>query len=365
MPTKYGVLIVEQMRNSTIDIVKAICICLMVIGHSGCPEYLNRFIYMFHMPCFFFISGWLLKDKYITDLKKGVLNKIKGSYYPFVKWSLIFLVFHNLLTSLHIYENSYSWHDFLVKTVRILTMTGSEQLLGGYWVLISLCWASLFTLLYLHIFNRKWKIAPIGIFIGIVGALLIAFFEQRLPIDLPQQLKEQTFLATAFYLSGYLFHKIDRFHKIPLVAGIGLLLIPAFVALYGNWSMIHCKGWLVIPYYFVALTGTLGIFSISGWLSQLKLSPLFIYIGNKTLYILTFHFLSFKLVSWVYISIQGYPMENLTQFPVLSNAGSYTWIIYSLVGVGLPLFIWKLFHISFKTSSLKFIQFNKQYNENK
>lgn len=66
----------EQNRNCALDIAKAICIILMVIGHSGCPDYLGRFIYMFHMPCFFFISGYLLNDKYLTNLKTGLLGII-------------------------------------------------------------------------------------------------------------------------------------------------------------------------------------------------------------------------------------------------------------------------------------------------
>ena len=71
--------IIRKMRNNrdkSLDIAKAICIILMVVGHSGCPTYLHDFIYMFHMPCFFFVSGWLLNDKYITDLKNGLIQKI-------------------------------------------------------------------------------------------------------------------------------------------------------------------------------------------------------------------------------------------------------------------------------------------------
>ncbi len=45
-------------RDKSLDIAKAICIILMVVGHSGCPTYLHDFVYMFHMPCFFF-HKWL------------------------------------------------------------------------------------------------------------------------------------------------------------------------------------------------------------------------------------------------------------------------------------------------------------------
>lgn len=79
--------IIRKMRNNrdkSLDIAKAICIILMVVGHSGCPTYLYDFVYMFHMPCFFFVSGWLLNEKYVTDLKTGLIQKAKGSYYPFV-----------------------------------------------------------------------------------------------------------------------------------------------------------------------------------------------------------------------------------------------------------------------------------------
>ena len=142
-------------RDKSLDIAKAICIILMVIGHSDCPKYLHDFIYMFHMPCFFFISGWLLNDKYVKDVKTGLIQKAKGSYYPFVKWTLIFLLFHNVFASMHIYENSYSWQTFIERIVRAFMMTGSESLLGGFWFLISLFWASIISLLFFYMLSKN------------------------------------------------------------------------------------------------------------------------------------------------------------------------------------------------------------------
>lgn len=156
----------EKVRDRTLDIAKAICIILMVVGHSGCPTYLYNFLYLFHVPCFFFISGWLLSDKYLDDLKTGLLKKAQGSYVPFVKWTLIFLLFHNVFASMHIYADSYSWQTFIERVVRAFTMTGGESLLGGFWFLISLFWASVGAVLFLHFLHKNQILTFINIWGG-------------------------------------------------------------------------------------------------------------------------------------------------------------------------------------------------------
>ena len=83
-------------HNAYISAAKGIIIILMVIGHSGAPIPLQNSIYLFHMPCFFLISGYLFKEKYLNDAKQFIYKKVKGLYYPFVKWSLIFLLLHNI-----------------------------------------------------------------------------------------------------------------------------------------------------------------------------------------------------------------------------------------------------------------------------
>lgn len=50
-------------RDATLDIAKAICIICMVIGHSGCPDYLYRFIYLFISYAMFFLYKWLAVER--------------------------------------------------------------------------------------------------------------------------------------------------------------------------------------------------------------------------------------------------------------------------------------------------------------
>jgi fucose 4-O-acetylase-like acetyltransferase len=49
------------------NIAKAIGIMAVVIGHSNSP--IDNFIYLWHMPLFFFISGYFYKDNYTFNIK--------------------------------------------------------------------------------------------------------------------------------------------------------------------------------------------------------------------------------------------------------------------------------------------------------
>jgi fucose 4-O-acetylase-like acetyltransferase len=48
-------------RNKTIDCMKGLTIILMVIGHMHLNSYVDKYIYSFHMPLFFIVSGCLYK----------------------------------------------------------------------------------------------------------------------------------------------------------------------------------------------------------------------------------------------------------------------------------------------------------------
>lgn len=59
------------------------------------------------------------------------------------------------------------------------------------------------------------------------------------------------------------------------------------------------------------------------------------YVGRNSLHIMLWHFLAFKIVSFVYIKLCGLPPYYLASFTVLNV--DYLWIAYTLVGVVVPL----------------------------
>ena len=79
-----------------------------------------------------------------------------------------------------------------------------------------------------------------------------------------------------------------------------------------------------------------------------KIKQFLVYVGNYTFIVLTWHFLSMKLVSFMLIAIYGLPMKRLSEFPVIEEyARQGWWIAYLVVGVAVPV-IWTYYYHLFK-----------------
>lgn len=89
--------VVHKNRIASIDIAKGIGIISVVLGHLlGEGQYLRDFIYAFHMPLFFIISGFLFHNKkFINSLK----TLFKTLYIPY----FFIIIFDSLIYILYIY----------------------------------------------------------------------------------------------------------------------------------------------------------------------------------------------------------------------------------------------------------------------
>lgn len=79
-------------RIHWIDIVKGIGIILVVVGHTIKVPAIQAWIYSFHMPLFFFLSGYLLESKTITD-SRFFINKCKSLLLPFFVFRLVLFIY--------------------------------------------------------------------------------------------------------------------------------------------------------------------------------------------------------------------------------------------------------------------------------
>ena len=62
--------------DDSVSFAKGIGIMLMVLGHTFFSAYGYAFIYMFHMPLFFFVSGYCFKRSYLNNWHLFMWKKI-------------------------------------------------------------------------------------------------------------------------------------------------------------------------------------------------------------------------------------------------------------------------------------------------
>lgn len=268
---------------------------------------------------------------------------MKGLYFPFVKYELLFLLLHNVFYHLNIYNGQYGWRTYVSHLYtwqetlekayyNILLFTKSEQLLGGYWFIVQLFWASIIGWIIIKIIRRPLIGGGIAL---IICALYGAFFTV-IPYTAIGHL---SFFSAFFFLIGYTIKKYD----IKIMGYQGLLC--AFIVFAGSvfWKadMQSCNKYILLLYCITAILGTLMTMQLSRTIATIKkgyFRSFFIFVSDHTLEILTWHFLCFKIVSLLAIWVEGKPIEMLSQFPILSEQLYHIWwLLYLIVGVGLPL----------------------------
>lgn len=327
--------------NTSVNYLKALGISLMVLGHTRVNPQVLAFIYMFHMPLFFIASGYCFKEKYLSASRQYIYNKVKGIYWPYVKWSLLFLLLHNVCFNTHIYSDQYGWKEYvshlyapseylhLAKCI-IFKMQGHEQLLGGYWFMNALFFGSLIVWPLIRYVKH--------IYSGII-LIIICIALNKTCWQIPFiNISTQAFAAALLIYIGYGLAKfrVKPFNYWQIGLALTITLTGSFV-----WNMAMDQNSYsnkrFIPYILTAVLASWSFYSLFDKMksSQGICAKVLDFIGKNTLTILTWHFLAFKLVSLLIIGIYDLPIERLAEIPVITEYSQQGWwIAYFIVAMG-------------------------------
>lgn len=343
------------MRNRKMDIMKGIAIILMVMGHSG--FYYTSFIYLFHMPVFFMISGYLFKlknDADISDLYKYVLKKIKGIWLPAFIWSTVFICLNNFLLNIGVYTNQpeeilgkmsaihgyMNVYEIIKEVIKAFVMVGRTELGGAFWF---------FTTLF-----------GITVLCAVIDFILSKLVRNEKRKDMVHGV-----IATILCLMGWASNFLNITHiTLPVIFSCYILYFLGYILKKYAFGESICALWAIMAFVILVIVYMLGgrynlglnqyvnplcmlLTSFSGWvllswlaerISNSKRAYLFEVLGQNTLPIVIHHFWCFKLVHLIQIAIYRYPRKYLASFPYL-NADGLWWLCYTAVGVFLPVFL--------------------------
>lgn len=347
------------MRETKFSILKAIAIICVVLSHAGISGWLFNFVFIFHVPIFFICAGYFFNTKYLTDERTYIVHRFKGLYLPFVRWSLFFLLIHNVLFPLGIlsetYGNAgggvthpYTWQQFSQHAWSIVSnMSGYDQFLcGAFWFFRALLLASIGFLLMFKLLNRSaqlrdYKHTAWGV---LFITLLLITWKTTTHLNLTgvaqggyRELMGMAFMTAGFLLKQY--EVCDKLNwKTALTSGTILLLASCFFPSSMVWNPNFTQ-FISLP--LPAIAAFVMFTYISAWIDRHPglIKRTFAYIGEHTLYIFAFHLVAFKVVSALKVWFYDLPWEAVGGHPVvITPANNWIWVIlYLAAGVILPL----------------------------
>ena len=310
-------------KDLSLSCAKGIGIVLMVMGHAGCPSMFRNFIYSFHMP--------LLANYVSKDIRTLFFKRVKSLYIPYLKWSILFIIFHNLFVNLNIISGGTETCLSLVKKVAwsMFFMRNTEILISGYWFIQALFIGSIGTLILLRIVKSE----KTGILIMMLFSMLALWLESS--ISTPQVFSNVC-LAMMFILVGIFMRKYE------FVLKKTVLIFPTFLivligSIYCFASFDYCPYWKTLPFLLVGTAGCIMVVNICNCITP-SFTRVLCFIGDNSFIILTLHLLSFRIVSYILMKIHNLSVDSLSMHPTITSY-DHMWIVYTICGVLTPLLL--------------------------
>jgi len=340
--------VMDKPRSAVMDIAKGLGIIAVVAGHSGGPIPLTNFLYLFHLPLFFFISGFFWKDSYLDNISLLVKRKVKELYLPFVKLQILFLLLNNFLFSIYIYSSNGLWtspqyaqlpltlETTIQRLTGILLFNGaSDQLLGASWFLVVLFFMVFLFAIISSYFRKRPEYYR---FAAVLMVCLSGFYLIQNKLYLERGLQTGMVALGLFYL-GFLYKQYGQ--RIRIIFPLALLALTALLLAREKFNIILEMARNVYPapivFFVVTLSGIYLVLYLARVFERFSIPKrIFSGIGRNTLAILFLHFLAFKLVTLAFIFYSHYPIQMLARFPIIYNTNRL-WVVYVVVGVTLPI----------------------------
>lgn len=293
-------------RDARIDAAKAVAIVLVVLGHAkGIPPAFALLVYSFHVPLFFFLSGWVLQAH---GSARGV-----GQAWPKLARSLLLpyagfflLAYAYWLVTRHIGEKAARWGElpWWDPLIGLATAIGPRLYVHpALWFLPALFVTTLLDLQLRRWLRPGWR-AALGLAVAWVWIVCFPPLGLRLPFAL-----DVLPVAWAFFALGALGAAgagLPRSLPINLVLGVALALPWAWLAWSNgrvdvNQLQFGASAW---KFFLAALLGTGMTLCLArlveGWAAVQ-------WIGRNTLLILCTHILIFFVLSGVAALAGLYP----------------------------------------------------------
>lgn len=318
-------------RSEYFDVLRGFGIICVVLGHVLNEEFGNfetevirKYIYIYHLPLFFFISGYFIKkEPLLIFLKK----KVKTLYLPCVAISTFSLLIVPIWTKFGVLKLP-DIYVLIHKIFKIICFKADGYYVGACWFFSLLFFSVILFELVLQV-DSYICVCVASLIEGVIGIICInkkVLSIQNINISLAMQ---------PFLLTGYTVKKNKyKLKENNLVIGIScVLIILGLNAITGyevelSKGKVYGNGALFYPVVFLGI-----YFSCvcAKWLNTQKCQRMVAYIGKHSNTIMMLHFIAFKIVDIILSFFMSGDIENtILGFPRFR-------LLYFIMGIAIPL----------------------------
>lgn len=310
-------------------------------------------------------------------------------------WYFIFCLFQNIFVDINFCTSSVEFintvgdtpiaqtivykEDILVilsHCYQSFLLNFSPQLTGPSWFLYALFMVSVIHALLCYVINTYCKINRyfrfvIWMFIFTCVCVLAWAFSLGLGDTIFLMRHRRLAAAYVCYLLGIGIRNFDhneeiyksitvffenRVYKfIFCLISIFLLTILSF---YGKIELSDCT--ITNPLFLIvsSLLGWVLLFFSGQLIEDSRIGIFLSYVGRHTMSIMILHLIAFKLVSYVLVLFENVPIYNVASYPIIFDVSESVKIIYTVVGVILPIVVSEFYFRSKEIICKKFIHYN-------
>lgn len=328
------------------NILKGIGAFCVVLGHCAMP--VQNFVYLFHVPLFFFISGYMYNEQKYGDAPYDNLKGRMKSWVKYVALYIVYILLHNVFgyyDMLRIDEPLYTKAQMVEQMAYAVIGDGNELLAGPLWFVPVLVIGSAFmgfVIYYSRMLEDRFKSKKIkflfqGIVIGcssIVGYLMIAY-----GWDLPAHM-QIAFAVQPYFWAGYLLRNYmsDLEKYIKYWVGIILFLLLAIYSRDHLYSLVD--GYVSPIMYLTAFMGFYVCMCLAKGICVLQksnyLRSLFVKMGQASFLLMGTHFMIIRGIDRIYA---GYHQDISMMYEHYLGNHNMLIPLYLVLGIGLPLLL--------------------------
>ncbi|MBE5947603.1 MAG: hypothetical protein E7261_01095 [Lachnospiraceae bacterium] len=245
LTTNQNVMTNSKLRNTYIDTARGIGILLLILGHIvTANSYLFNWIYSFHMPLFFFLSGMVVNEKNFCNFPTYIKKKNKARLLPYFVITFLGIIICMIIPQ---YRKDAIALGLTAHIVNIfLYLRPAWLYIGQVWFLPALFWSEIYFYGFYKLVGKKHIFIQLATsLIFVVGARYIWYLDPYIPITRRVPfLLDVAFMGTFCYILGFfakklcIFERINKWWSLPLIPI--LLVINIYFGTYLNGYVNMC-----------------------------------------------------------------------------------------------------------------------------